>query len=146
MQPFVFRINSFSSRTSLPWNQVFMASVSSFVCYLGRVNTCFGIFDPFLFCFTTPECSDFFAFNVGLFLFLPYKSSCSPGKVYISYTTFLWEARVAQAVSALCLSSLKPSLVCGVSCERAPAVDLSFASRVFLRVLRFSSLSKLNAN
>ena len=30
----------------------------------------------------------------------------------------IWEARVAQAVSALCLSTLKPSLVSEVSCER----------------------------
>ena len=56
----------------------------------------------------------------------------------------IWEARVAHAVSALCLSPLKPSLVSEFSCERVPAVDLSCASRVFLRVLRFSTLFKIN--
>ena len=51
-------------------------------------------------------------------------------------------AQMAQAVNALCLSPMKLSLVCDVSCERVSAVDLSCASRVFLRVLRFSSFSK----
>ena len=39
-------------------------------------------------------------------------------------------------------SQLKPSLVF----ERVPATDLSCASRVFLWVFRFSSLSKINVN
>ena len=47
------------------------------------------------------------------------------------------------------LASLKQtdklSLVRRVSCERVPVVDLSCAPRVFLRVLRFSYLSKINA-
>ena len=45
-------------------------------------------------------------------------------------TQHLREARVAQAVSALCLSPMKPSLVCDVLRERVPAVDLSCASGV----------------
>ena len=53
---------------------------------------------------------------------------------------------MAQAVRALCFSPLKPSLVGDVSCERVPVVDLSSASRVFVRVLRFFSLSEVNAN
>ena len=56
------------------------------------------------------------------------------------------EAWVAQAVSALCLLPLKLSLASDVSYERVPAVSLSCASRVFLRVLRFFSLSKINVN
>ena len=35
------------------------------------------------------------------------------------------EARVAQPVNVLCLSPLKPFLVCGISCETVPAVDLA---------------------
>ena len=51
------------------------------------------------------------------------------------------EARVAQAVRALCLSQPKPSQVCtcDVSRERVTAVDLPCASRIYLRVLQFSS-------
>ena len=57
------------------------------------------------------------------------------GKQFVSSLfTSCWPA-----VHVFCLSPLKPSLVCSISCERAPAVELSCASRVFLRLLRFSS-------
>ena len=53
---------------------------------------------------------------------------------------------MAQAVSALCLLPLKkakPNLVC-VFHMRISVIDLPCAPRVFLRVLRFFFLSKIN--
>ena len=49
------------------------------------------------------------------------------------------DKRVAQApwVGSLCMSPLKPSLHGVAFHVRVPAVDISFASGVFLRVLRF---------
>ena len=58
----------------------------------------------------------------------------------------IWEARVAQAVSAVCLPPLKQSLVCGISCERIPAVELSYALRVFSGYSGFPPSLKLTQN
>ena len=64
-----------------------------------------------------------------------------------------WRKRVAQAGGAsgwrivpIATEKTKPSLVGHVSCARVPRVNLSCAPRVFLRVLWFSSLSKVNTH
>ena len=68
----------------------------------------------------------------------------------LNYNNKKFQAQI-EAISALHLSPLKPSLVCGISCERVLTVDLSCAISPVLRGFffgysRFFFHYKINAN
>ena len=78
---------------------------------------------------------------VSCFIKKLYQFKCC-GHLYFYFVFPPLGSKVVQAVSVLWLSPLKPCLVI-VSCERVFVVDFSCASRVFLRVLGFSSLNTI---